>query len=451
MNFSWRRRRGGRGGATTGENQDIELTIPIHFKCPISLDLMKDPVTLSTGITYDRESIERWIEAGNFTCPVTNQVLRTTDQIPNHSIRKMIQDWCVQNKSCGVERIPTPRIPITAHQVSDIRARIEAATISGDATKCKELLRKIKNLAKESERNKRCMVVNGIGSVLANSFETFAISNLSMEDADVNDLLKEMLSALTWALFPNGQEISTVSISEASVRCMAWFLKSDNDLSSRRDAICVLRELIISSYKDEQGSCVVEALRGIQGIEECLTEMVKVPICPRATKASLVVIHHMMMVESIASTFVQMGLFPLVLEILVDGDKSACEKALVVIDDICSWRQGREIAHENALTIPLLVKKMLRVSDMATQLSVSTIWKLLCSGDGLESAGAGAVTLTLLIELGAFQKLLVLLQIGTYQTTKDKLTDLLKLMNLYRDKLDCVHSSMGFKYIKRSI
>ncbi|KAL0332816.1 UNVERIFIED_CONTAM: U-box domain-containing protein 21 [Sesamum calycinum] len=172
----------------------MELTIPTHFRCPISLDLMKDPVTLSTGITYDRESIEKWIDAGNITCPVTNQVLRNFDQIPNHSIRKMIQDWCVENKSCGVERIPTPRIPITPYEVTDIRSRIVAAARVGDAGKCQELVGKIKDLAKESERNRRCIVGNGIGSALADSFESFARFSV---DAHVN-LLKEILAAFTW-------------------------------------------------------------------------------------------------------------------------------------------------------------------------------------------------------------------------------------------------------------
>ncbi|KAE8727189.1 E3 ubiquitin-protein ligase PUB22 [Hibiscus syriacus] len=37
-----------------------EIEIPSHFLCPISLQL-RDPVAISTGITYDRESIEQWL------------------------------------------------------------------------------------------------------------------------------------------------------------------------------------------------------------------------------------------------------------------------------------------------------------------------------------------------------------------------------------------------------
>ncbi|GMI98448.1 hypothetical protein HRI_003514100 [Hibiscus trionum] len=85
MISSWRRRRAAKreGKLQQQRSEDgeieFELTVPREFRCPISLDLMKDPVTLSTGITYDRQSIDKWIEAGNFTCPLTNQVLRTLE------------------------------------------------------------------------------------------------------------------------------------------------------------------------------------------------------------------------------------------------------------------------------------------------------------------------------------------------------------------------------------
>nr|VDD52127.1 unnamed protein product [Brassica oleracea] len=53
------------------------ITVPSFFKCPISLDVMRSPVSLCTGVTYDRASIQRWLDGGNNTCPATMQVLRT--------------------------------------------------------------------------------------------------------------------------------------------------------------------------------------------------------------------------------------------------------------------------------------------------------------------------------------------------------------------------------------
>lgn len=70
-----------------------EMTIPHLFRCPISLDLFKDPVTLCTGQTYDRPSIEKWLAAGNLTCPVTMQKLDDPALVPNHTLRHFINQW----------------------------------------------------------------------------------------------------------------------------------------------------------------------------------------------------------------------------------------------------------------------------------------------------------------------------------------------------------------------
>lgn len=44
---------------------------PWEYLCPITRELMVDPVTLSTGQTYDRAPITKWINDGHYTCPVT--------------------------------------------------------------------------------------------------------------------------------------------------------------------------------------------------------------------------------------------------------------------------------------------------------------------------------------------------------------------------------------------
>ncbi|XP_010279125.1 PREDICTED: U-box domain-containing protein 21-like [Nelumbo nucifera] len=438
MISNWRKRRAGRRASKNQErpegNLDMEVTIPTHFRCPISLELMKDPVTLSTGITYDRESIETWIESGNQTCPVTNQVLRSLDQIPNHAIRKMIQDWCVENRSFGVERIPTPRIPVTPFEVSQILSRITDAARRGDQSGCQELVVKIKNLGKESERNKRCIVGNGTGRVLAATFEAFAAASFEKN----TDVLEEILSALTWML-PLDLEAQSYLGLPAPLRCMVWFSKSGG-LSGRQNAVLVLKEL----SSDQRH---VSLLARTEGASEALVKLIKEPICPTATKASLVVIYRMVSSsvssDKIRSRFVDMDLISLLLDILVDSDKSLCEKALGVLDGLCSCQEAREKAYAHALTMPVLVKKILRISDLATEFTVSILWKL-CKNKKIDE---GSILVEAL-QVGAFQKLLLLLQVGCGERTKEKATELLKLLNLYRGKLECI-DSMDFKELRR--
>lgn len=64
---------------------------PASFYCPISMDLMTDPVMVDTGHTYDRSCIERWLQQGNRTCPVTGMRLRHLELMPNHALRNAIQ------------------------------------------------------------------------------------------------------------------------------------------------------------------------------------------------------------------------------------------------------------------------------------------------------------------------------------------------------------------------
>ncbi|TYH81733.1 hypothetical protein ES332_D02G005300v1 [Gossypium tomentosum] len=71
-----------------------DLTIPADFRCPITLELMRDPVVVATGQTYDRKSINLWIESGHSTCPKTGQTLIHTNLIPNRALRNLITMWC---------------------------------------------------------------------------------------------------------------------------------------------------------------------------------------------------------------------------------------------------------------------------------------------------------------------------------------------------------------------
>jgi F-box/WD-40 domain protein 7 len=64
---------------------------PTSFYCPISMELMADPVMVATGHTYDKVCIERWLAQGNKTCPVTGMKLRHLELWPNYALRAAIQ------------------------------------------------------------------------------------------------------------------------------------------------------------------------------------------------------------------------------------------------------------------------------------------------------------------------------------------------------------------------
>lgn len=414
------------GGDLTVE----EITIPSHFRCPVSLDLMKDPVTLSTGITYDRVSIEKWIESGNKTCPVTNQKLLTFEITPNHTIRKMIQSWCVENSSYGIERIPTPRIPVSSYEVSEVCTRLLSGCKSLDEKKCVEFVGKIKVWWRESERNKRVIVGNGACSVLATVFDSF--SCVSFEKHVV--ILEEILEILTWMVMtPFGETKSRLFSSSNSLSCLVWFLDG-KDLGARQNAVLLLKETMN-----------VEELSKVEGVVEGLIKIIKEPIGSSATKACLTTIFKLVSSTKnrveIGERFVELGLVSFLLETIVDGEKRICEKALGVLDCLCDFKKGNEVIKMNALTLPLVIKKLLRVSPLASSFVVGIVRKIVC-----EKKEEGVLIEA--IQLGAFQKLLVMLQVGCEEKTKEDTTELLKLLNGYRSKAECVDSSLDFKYLK---
>jgi tetratricopeptide (TPR) repeat protein len=67
--------------------------IDIHcFVCPISLDMMEDPVVTPSGHSFEREALEEWIDNGGED-PLTRQPLSRADLRPNIALRDAIEEW----------------------------------------------------------------------------------------------------------------------------------------------------------------------------------------------------------------------------------------------------------------------------------------------------------------------------------------------------------------------
>ncbi|XP_058005770.1 U-box domain-containing protein 3-like isoform X2 [Hevea brasiliensis] len=73
------------------------VPIPPYFRCPLSLELMLDPVIVASGQTYERTSIQKWLDHGLNICPKTRQTLAHTNLIPNYTVKAMIANWCEEN------------------------------------------------------------------------------------------------------------------------------------------------------------------------------------------------------------------------------------------------------------------------------------------------------------------------------------------------------------------
>nr|XP_020654018.1 WD repeat, SAM and U-box domain-containing protein 1 isoform X3 [Pogona vitticeps] len=69
------------------------LGIPDEFLCPITRELMKEPVIAADGYSYEKEAMENWIIKERRTSPMTNLPLQTLILTPNRSLKMAINRW----------------------------------------------------------------------------------------------------------------------------------------------------------------------------------------------------------------------------------------------------------------------------------------------------------------------------------------------------------------------
>eukprot|EP00698_Gefionella_okellyi_P026253 TRINITY_DN9937_c0_g1_i1.p1 TRINITY_DN9937_c0_g1~~TRINITY_DN9937_c0_g1_i1.p1 ORF type:complete len:272 (-),score=33.24 TRINITY_DN9937_c0_g1_i1:203-928(-) len=77
-------------------------TLPRELACPISLEVMIDPVIAADGYSYDRDQITVWLR-GHDTSPLTLTRLAHKELIPNLALRSLIGDY--------LERLDIPLEP----------------------------------------------------------------------------------------------------------------------------------------------------------------------------------------------------------------------------------------------------------------------------------------------------------------------------------------------------
>ncbi|KAF8110000.1 hypothetical protein N665_0088s0018 [Sinapis alba] len=155
--------------------------------CPISLEIMTDPVVIETGHTYDRSSITKWFGSGNITCPKTGKILTSTELVDNVSLSHVIQKHCRANgvvlaingrkrKSHG-DVVPDS---LAAKGAGRLIARFLTSELTnGDEEMVYRALREIRVLTKTGSFNRSCLVEAGCVSPL--------IKLLTSEDSRIQE------------------------------------------------------------------------------------------------------------------------------------------------------------------------------------------------------------------------------------------------------------------------
>lgn len=66
---------------------------PPEFFCPITSQIMKEPVMTIHGFSFEREALLRWMDRHSPTCPLTRQDLSLGMVVPDCNLQFQIESW----------------------------------------------------------------------------------------------------------------------------------------------------------------------------------------------------------------------------------------------------------------------------------------------------------------------------------------------------------------------
>ncbi|CAL4887483.1 unnamed protein product [Urochloa decumbens] len=392
--------------------------VPHYFLCPISLEVMRDPVTLATGITYDRGSIERWLFTdGHATCPVTRRALSPDemDATPNHTLRRLIQAWCAAHQ---VERFPTPRPPLDS-------SRVAALLDGGDAAAA---LRGIKAAAAESDRNRRCVAstpgaIEFLVSVITKHSKSSASSSSFME----MEAMLDLDSPKTPASSPAEDALGVLYSLKPSERTLSQILETNPELLDTLTTVLRRPSYRSRTYGILLVKATVSAMdpsRLAAASSDLVAETVRVVsdrVSSKAVKAALHVLCRLCPWGRNRVKAVEAGAVAAMVELLLDegSHRRVAELAVVAVDHLCGCAEGRAelVAHPAGLAV--VAKKAMRVSLAATESAVRAL-------HAVARHSPTPAVLQEMLAVGVVAKLMLVLQVDVGEKARLRAKEMLK-------------------------
>lgn len=374
--------------------------IPDDFRCPISLELMRDPVIVATGQTYERSCIQRWIDCGNKTCPKTQQMLPNFSLTPNYVLRSLILQWCEEH---NVE------LP-----VGSVNGRIRKSDgsfqeVSGDIAIIKALVHKLSSRSVEERRN----AATEIRSLSKRSTDNrILIAEAGAIPILVNLLTSEDLmtqenvvtSILNLSIYEHNKSLIMLA---GAVPSIVQVIRM-GCMEARENAAASLFSL---SLLDENKITI-----GASGAISALVELLQSGSL-RGKKDAATALFNLCIYQGNKGRAVRAGILVPLMKMLTDSGNSMVDEALTILSVLASHQEGKT-AIAKASTIPVLID-LLRTGLPRNKENASAILLALCKKDNENLACIG--------RLGAVIPLTELAKSGT-ERAKRKATSLLELL-----------------------
>lgn len=370
------------------KSNSTDLTIPADFRCPISLDLVRDPVVVSTGQTYDRASINLWIESGHTTCPKTGQTLDHTGMIPNRALRNLIIMWCREHRipfesTETKEKVTGESTNKTLFEATKMTVTflLEKASASQSLEMANRFVYELRALAK-TDSNSRACIADADGLPLLVKFlssdnpnlqinAVTTILNLSIHDANktkimetegvVNGIVEVLRTGATWEA--KGNAAATIF----SLTGVPVYRKK---LGRKSRVIKGLMELArtgpISSKRD-----ALVAILNLAGDRETVGKLLEVGVVEMASEVmdglpeeGVTVLEAVVKKGGLAAITAAFHVIRKLATVLRDGTERAQESAAATLVNVCR-KGGSEIVSELA-AIPGIERVIWEVMGMGT-------------------------------------------------------------------------------------
>ncbi|PSS24564.1 E3 ubiquitin-protein like [Actinidia chinensis var. chinensis] len=382
------------------------MDFPQDFRCPISMELMKDPVTISTGVTYERKNIEKWLFSyKKTTCPTTMQSIDNYTITPNHTVKRLILSW--QGGNSHQSSLPPPPPPTRHDEMISLLNTVESTPFKVSS------LKKLKSIIEMGDEIKQDFKRNG---------------GVEMVLKIVVQILDENPDFITFRACEEALGVlHRLSLSEEDEKTMKLFSNPDlmkamavmlqrGSAEARFYTISIFQKMVMAEF---DWSFVIQD----QGMDffKSILELVSDEICTKASSCALQIL-----LEILNSSkknrlkAIEAGAICILIELLPDSNISKCEKIMELIKLLCECAEGRLGFVEHGLGIAAISKKMLTVSDCATKIGVKILW-LICNFHPTERV------LEEILVFGGVQKMVALLHIDGRSSTKDKVVKILKL------------------------
>lgn len=182
-----------RGSQSDGGSYHFERTHiePIYdaFVCPLTKQVMRDPVTLENGQTFEREAIEKWFEECKESgrkpvCPLTLKELRSIELNPSIALRNTIEEWTARNDAAQLDlasRSLSPGSPESdvLEALKYIQHICQKSRSNKHVVRNAELIPMIIYMLKSSSRRVRCKALETLRIVAEEDLDNKVVGRFS--------------------------------------------------------------------------------------------------------------------------------------------------------------------------------------------------------------------------------------------------------------------------------